>query len=126
MRQTAVPSAMTEGNERSISPVMTTKVSASAMMPNCGRGLREGPIDVTLVNTAGADHESGHIASPTPMMPSWLPCRRKRRGPQLSHGVVEGDGGRIALDMAQSIDPERAGLGEEAVDQFVHADLALA
>jgi hypothetical protein len=27
---------MIEGNERSISPVMTTNVSASAMMPNCG------------------------------------------------------------------------------------------
>ena len=32
----AVPSAMIEGNDRSISPVMTTKVRASAMMPNCG------------------------------------------------------------------------------------------
>ena len=32
----AVPRAMIEGKERSISPVMTTKVSAMAMMPNCG------------------------------------------------------------------------------------------
>ena len=37
MRQNAaVPSAITEGNDRSISPVMTTKVSDSAIMPNCG------------------------------------------------------------------------------------------
>ncbi len=32
----AVPSAMIEGKDRSISPVITTKVSAKAMMPNCG------------------------------------------------------------------------------------------
>ena len=32
----ATPSAMIDGKERSISPVMTTKVNASAMMPNCG------------------------------------------------------------------------------------------
>ena len=35
-QKAAVPSAMTEGNERSISPVMTTKVSDSATMPNSG------------------------------------------------------------------------------------------
>ena len=35
-QKAAVPSAMIEGNDRSISPVMTTKVSARAMMPNCG------------------------------------------------------------------------------------------
>ena len=32
----AVPSAMIDGNDRSISPVITTKVSASAMMANSG------------------------------------------------------------------------------------------
>ena len=35
-QNTAVPSAMIEGNDRSISPVMTTKVSASAMMAKSG------------------------------------------------------------------------------------------
>ena len=36
MQKIAVPSAMMEGKDRSISPVMTTKVSARAIMPNCG------------------------------------------------------------------------------------------
>ncbi len=35
-QNTAVPSAMMEGKERSISPVMTTKVRASASTPNSG------------------------------------------------------------------------------------------
>ena len=35
-QKTAVPSAMMEGKERSISPVMTTKVKASASTPNSG------------------------------------------------------------------------------------------
>ena len=47
-QKTAVPSAMIEGKERSISPVMTTKVSASAMHAEQRRRLGEGLVDVDV------------------------------------------------------------------------------
>src|SRR6185437_9095217 len=75
-----------------------------------------------LVNTAGAaTTKASHIASPTPMMPSWLPCRRKVEG-----GAMRLSRGRFGIALAiASVHRTGAGDAIESVDQLVHRDLAL-
>src|SRR5208282_6308219 len=76
-----------------------------------------------LVNTAGAAKtKASHIASPTPMMPSWLPCRRRAEG-----GAMRLSTGRFGIAPVAMASVHRTGARDaiEAVDELVHCDLAL-
>src|SRR5271170_2881545 len=76
-----------------------------------------------LVNTAGAAAtKASHIASPTPIMPSWLPWRRKADG-----GAMRLSAGRFGMAPVAISSVHRTGARNaiEPVEQLVHRDLAL-
>ena len=115
----AVPSTITE-DERSISPVMTTKVSDSATMPNCGVvRRRRGRCRGQSRPWARDDDQSG-IARPTQIMPSWLPCRSKKDGgAPCSSTEVAGRPASVIVVISALF-----GRRDEPLDDCVHCDFA--